>query len=84
MLEIAKRPCSFGQLQDWHKLSPSTLSRILKFLRSSGFIEVVIIKHDKRDGMRKAYTVTVNGKKMVPLFKTLDDTEREILERMRE
>jgi len=75
IIELSKKPNSFNQLQNKHTLSPSTLSRILKFLRSNGCIEVVIIKSDTRDGMKKAYNVTGMGKKVVPLFKRLEDTE---------
>jgi len=79
IVELTKKPNSFNQLQNKYSLSPSTLSRILKFLRSTGCIEVVIIKSDTRDGMKKAYNLTGKGKKVVGLFKRLDDTEREIL-----
>jgi len=34
--------------------------------------------------MRKAYSITELGKKAVPLFKRLEDTEKEILEKIRE
>jgi DNA-binding HxlR family transcriptional regulator len=79
IVELSKKPNSFNQLQNKYVLSPSTLSRILKFLRSRGCIEVVIIRSETRDGMRKAYNITTKGKKMVPLFKRLEDTEGEIL-----
>jgi len=50
----------------------------LSSLETPGFIEVVILKHDTRDGMRKAYSITGAGKKVVPLFKRLEETESEI------
>lgn len=80
---LSKKPYSFNQLQNKFALSPSTLSRILRFLRSSGCIEVVIIRSDTRDGMKKAYTITEKGKKVVPLFKRLEETERDILSSIR-
>ena len=50
----------------------------LSSLESPGFVEVVILKHDKREGMRKAYTITGLGKKALPLFKMREETENEI------
>jgi len=80
ILEISKTPNSFNQIQNKYALSPSTLSRILQFLRSNGCIEVVIIRSETRDGMRKAYSITAKGKGVVPLFRRLEETEKEILE----
>jgi len=84
IVEISKKPMSFNPLQFKFSLSPSTLSRILKFLRSAGFIEVVILKSVTREGIMKAYQITGKGKKVVSLFKRYEETEREILEKTRE
>jgi len=78
--DLAKAPNSFNYLQHTYKLSPSTLSRILKFLRKAKFIEVVILPSLTREGMRKAYDLTAKGKKVVPMFARLKDTEKKILE----
>jgi len=78
IVELSKGPSSFNQLQLKYALSPSTLVRDLRFLRAAGFIEVVIIRSETRDGMRKAYALTGLGKKAVPLFKRLEETEKEI------
>jgi len=56
---------------------------LLRFLRSNGCIEIVIIRSETRDGMRKAYELTGKGKKMVPLFARLKETEKDILEMVR-
>jgi len=84
IIGLSKGPSSFNQLQLKYALSPSTLVRILRFLRSSGFVQVVIIPSLTRNGMRKAYSITGLGKKAVPLFKRLEETEKEILEKVRE
>ena len=84
IIEISKKPMSFNPLQNKFSLSPSTLSRILIFLRRTGFIEVVIIRSETRDGMRKAYQITGKGKKMIPIFKRYEDTANEIMEKIRE
>ena len=55
-----------------------------QFLESPGFIEVVILKSETREGMKKAYNITGQGKKAVPLFKSLEEIERERLEKARE
>jgi len=81
IVELAKAPNSFNHLQNTFALSPSTLSRILKFLRRAKFIEVVIIPSITRDGMRKAYQLTTKGKKIIPYFMKMRDTERKILAR---
>ena len=84
IVEISMKPMSFNPLQFKFALSPSTLSRILKFLKSAGFVEVVILPSETREGMMKAYQITGKGKKVVSLFKRLEETEKEILEKVRE
>jgi len=53
-------------------------------LEAPGFIEVVILPSETREGMMKAYQITGKGKKVVSLFKRLEETEKEILEKVRE
>jgi len=54
-----------------------------QFLETPGFIEVVILKSETREGMMKAYSITGAGKKVVPLFKRLKELEKEILRKTR-
>ena len=79
IIELAKAPSSFNHLQNTLALSPSTLSRILKFLRKAKVIAIVIIPSITRDGKMKAYDLTAKGKKIIPYFTKLRDTQRKIL-----
>ena len=79
VLALSRKVCSFNELHlDLH-IPPSTLSRILKYLRTKGCIEVKIV-HDEILGIRKVYSLTKKGKKVLPLFKKLDDAEAEVLQ----
>jgi len=76
---LSRKVRSFNELQNDLQISPSTLSRILKYLRAKGSIEVKIV-HDDILGIRKVYSLTKKGKKVLPLFKKLDNAKAEVLD----
>ena len=93
MLSLSRDPASFNNLQAALGLSPSTLSRILRFLRTGGLIEVSIHNRraepagqgkdvDGRSGPRKLYMLTKRGKRSAPYFKRMDSDKRQILKLM--
>jgi DNA-binding HxlR family transcriptional regulator len=94
MFSLSKAPASFNNLQATLGLSPSTLSRILRFLRKGRLIEVSIYNRraeparpgkdaDGRTGPRKLYILTKRGKRSVPYFKRMDSDKRQILKLIR-
>ena len=82
-LEIAKGPASYSSLQSALSLSPTTLLRILKFLKKRKFIKVVDIRFKTYHGIRKTYHLTDRGKKVLPLFKKLAKAEGKIFDSLR-
>jgi len=82
-LDISRKPNSFTSLHNAYAISPSTLSIILRFLKKAGFIKVVIIRSEVRDGMRRAYELTEKGRKALPLFKEHAEAEDKIFEMAR-
>jgi DNA-binding HxlR family transcriptional regulator len=79
VLALSRKACSFNELRLELRVPPSTLTRILNYLRTRGCIEVKILQ-DENTGLRKVFFLTKKGKKILPLFKKLDDSEAEVLQ----
>ena len=61
-------------------MSPSTVSNILHFLQSYDLIEFFYVRSETQDRTNKVYRLTPKGIEMAPLWKTLEETEREIMQ----
>jgi len=75
---LAEGPASFGQMLERYHISPSTLSKILKFLRSGRCITHSPGNPDKWNGPRKVYRLTPKGRRLLPAIQRIMDLEKTI------
>jgi len=78
VMGLAEGPASFGQMLKRYSISPSTLSKILKFLRSGRCIKHSTGDPGKWDGPRKVYNLTPKGRRLLPAVQRILETEKAI------